>query len=288
VPDMLRDVVVAGVVAVSSVIAALVLVDVVNRLIRRLGRRSIILAELADHAYRPAQLTAAILALALAMQVVTTTGTWRPALLHGLWLALIASGAWLVIALLLVVEDVALSRFRTDVADNRHARKVRTQISVIRRVTVAIVGVIAFGAMLVTFPAARAIGASLLASAGIAGVVAGLAAQSLLGNFFAGLQIAFSDSLRLDDVVVVEGEWGRVEELTLTYVVVHVWDDRRLVLPSSYFTTRPFENWTRTEAALLGAVELDLDWSVPMEPFRGELARVLAGTELWDERVGVL
>jgi len=138
--------------------------------------------------------------------------------------------------------------------------------------------------MLMTFPAARAAGTSLLASAGVIGAIAALAAQSLLGNVFAGLQIAFSDAIRLDDVVIVEEEWGRIEEITLTYLVVHLWDDRRLVLPTSYFMSQPFENWTRREAALLGTVELDVDWSVPVEELRGELRRILDGTNLWDGR----
>jgi small-conductance mechanosensitive channel len=140
------------------------------------------------------------------------------------------------------------------------------------------------GAMLLTFPAFRAAGASVLASAGIAGVIAGFAAQSLLSNVIAGMQIVFSEALHLDDVVVVEGEWGRIEEITLTYVVVRIWDDRRLVLPTSYFLSKPFENWTRTEAAVVGVVELDLDWSIPVEALRSELELAVKENERWDGR----
>jgi hypothetical protein len=122
----------------------------------------------------------------------------------------------------------------------------------------------------------------------VAGVVAALAAQSVLGNVFAGLQLAFSDAVRLDDVVVVEGEWGRVEELTLSYVVVQIWDDRRLILPTSYFTNNPFQNWTRSRAAVLGTVELDVDWSVPVPEMREELRSSLEGNPQWDGRVCVL
>jgi small-conductance mechanosensitive channel len=274
--------------AALAAVGALLVLEVVHRVLLRLGRRSPLFAELAQRAHRPTQAVVVLVALQLTLRQLTTAGDWRPALLHALWLGIIAAGAWLVAALLLVLEDVALARFRTDVEDNRHARRVHTQITVIRRVTVAVVALVAIGAMLVTFPAARAAGASLLASAGVAGVIAGLAAQSLLGNVFAGIQLAFSDALRLDDVVVVENEWGRIEEITLSYVVVHIWDDRRLVLPTSYFTSKPFQNWTRYQAAVLGTVELDVDWSVPMEPLRAELDRVLAGSDLWDERVGVL
>ena len=187
-----------------------------------------------------------------------------------------------------MLEDAALQRYRIDVADNRHARRVRTQVQVLRRITVAILVLCAIAAILLTFPSARALGASLLASAGLISIVAGLAAQSSLANVFAGLQLAFTDAIRVDDVVVVADEWGRIEEITLTYVVVHVWDDRRLILPSTYFTTTPFENWTRRAADLLGTVELDVDWEVPVEAMRAELTRLLQDTDLWDRRVGIL
>jgi hypothetical protein len=288
-PDALADVARVVLTVLAAVLAALLLLEVTHRILLRLQRRSVLFGELAERAHRPAQVVVSLIAIQVAVRSTTTnTGDWWPTLLHVLWLALIGAGAWLVAALMIVIEDAALSRFRTDVEDNWYARRVHTQVTVVRRVTVAIVGVVALGAMLVTFPAARAAGASLLASAGLAGVIAGFAAQSLLGNVIAGIQIAFSDSLRLDDVVVVENEWGRVEEITLSYVVVQIWDDRRLVLPTSYFTSKPFENWTRHSAAVLGTVELDLDWSVPMEPLRAELDRVLAGTDLWDKRTGVL
>ena len=158
----------------------------------------------------------------------------------------------------------------------------------LRRVTVVAIVVLAAGVMLMTFPPVRALGASLLASAGIISVVAAVAAQSTLGNLIAGLQLAFSDAVRVDDVVVVENEWGRIEELTLTYVAVQIWDDRRLILPTSYFTTKPFQNWTRTGSAVLGTAELDADWSVPVEDMRAEMRRVCEGSELWDGRVCVL
>jgi small-conductance mechanosensitive channel len=135
-----------------------------------------------------------------------------------------------------------------------------------------------------TFARLRTLGASLLASAGVAGIVGGLAAQSTLGNVFAGLQLAFTDALRFDDVVVVEGEWGRIEELTLTYVVVHLWDERRLVLPTSYFTTKPFQNWTRTGSRVLGTALLHLDYSAPVDALRAEAERILSASTHWDRR----
>jgi hypothetical protein len=165
---------------------------------------------------------------------------------------------------------------------------VRTQVSLIRRLTVVVIAVLAIAGMLLTFPSARAAGTSILASAGVISIVAGLAAQTSLANVFAGLQLAFTDAIRVDDVVVIEEERGRIEEITLTYVVVHVWDDRRLVMPSTSFTTTPFQNWTRKESAVLGSVEMDVDWTVPLDPMRAELDRLLEGLELWDERVKVL
>jgi small-conductance mechanosensitive channel len=203
-------------------------------------------------------------------------------------IASIAAGAWFAAMVVSFLVDIGLSRYRTDVADNRTARRVRTQILLIRRVAVAVIVVVAFAAMLLTFPSARAAGASLLASAGVLSIIAGVAAQSTLGNVIAGIQLAFSGAIRVDDVVVADGQWGRIEEITLTYVVVHVWDDRRLVLPSTYFTTTPFENWTRTSSQLMQAVEFDLDWRVDPQGMRDELHEILARTNLWDGRTAVL
>jgi hypothetical protein len=175
-----------------------------------------------------------------------------------------------------------------DVADNRRARRLRTQVILARRIGVALIVIVALGVAMLTFPAIQALGAGLLASAGVISIVAGLAAQTSLVNVFAGIQLAFTDAIRVDDVVVVQKEWGRIEEITLTYVVVHIWDDRRMILPSTYFTTTPFENWTRRQSEVMGTVEFDLDWRAPVEDMRAELKRVLASTELWDKRVGIL
>ncbi|MEQ4301880.1 mechanosensitive ion channel domain-containing protein [Plantactinospora sp. B6F1] len=276
---------------VGAALLALVVVEVVHRTVRRLGRRSVLLSELSEHSHRPFQVAATVLAIQFGVRFSTGYGIgtpWRRTLLHLLVLAVIAAIAWLVASFLLVSEDTALARFRTDVPDNRQARRIKTQVVMLRRVTIAVIVVLAVGVMLMTFPSVRGVGASMLASAGVIGVVAALAAQSVLGNVIAGLQLAFSDAVRLDDVVVVEGEWGRIEELTLSYVVVQIWDDRRLILPTSYFTTKPFQNWTRTRAAVLGTAEFEVDWSVPVQAMREELRRLVEGTELWDGRTCVL
>ena len=267
---------------------AIVVVEAVHRVVKRLGRRSALLNDLAATAHKPFLAAVTIFAVQQAVRSFAGAFPGRAGVLHALVILVIASVAWLVGALLLVLEDVALARWRTDVPDNMKARRVKTQVVVMRRVTVVAIVVLTVGVMLMTFPGVRALGASLLASAGLISVIAAVAAQSTLGNLIAGVQLAFSDAVRIDDVVVVEGEWGRIEELTLTYVAVQIWDDRRLILPTSYFTTKPFQNWTRTGSAVLGTAEIDVDWSAPVEPMRAELRAVCEGSELWDGRVCVL
>jgi small-conductance mechanosensitive channel len=268
--------------------AAILVAEAVHWSIARFGRESPLATDLARTAHRPFLATLTVFAVQQTLRGLTGQFPGRDGVLHALVLVFIAAFAWLVAALLLVLEDVALARWRTDVADNLRARRLKTQVVMLRRVTVAGIVVLTLGVMLMTFPGVRALGASVLASAGLISVIAALAAQSTLGNVFAGLQLAFSDAVRIDDVVVVEGEWGKIEELTLTYVAVQIWDDRRLILPTSYFTTKPFQNWTRTGSAVLGTAEIDVDWSTAVEPLRAEMRAVCEGTELWDGRVCVL
>lgn len=272
---------------VWTLVVVAVVIVVVYVVVRLAARRWSPLLALNRHARIPFRLF--LLALALG----NTVDTVRPedvsvAAWDGLRLALrlitIGTGAWLLAAALLFLEDLGLRRYRTDTADNRHARRLRTQVLVIRRLTVALVVVVALGAALLSFPGVRAVGASLLASAGLVSVIAAVAAQSTLANLFAGVQLAFSDAIRIDDVVVVDQQWGRIEEITLSYVVVHLWDDRRLVLPSTYITSKPFENWTRRSSELVGVVELDVDWGVDVDALRDRLAQVLAASDLWDGR----
>ena len=260
----------------------------VGVLVGRLGRRSPVVAGIARRGRTPLRTLLVLAAGISVLDAAPTTGAWQGPVVRLLGLALIGTVGWFVAVAVFAAADLAVARYDVDVVDNRHARRVRTQISLLRRLAVVVIGVLSAAAMLLTFPAARAAGASILASAGVISLVAGLAAQTALANVFAGLQLAFTDAIRVDDVVVVEEAWGRIEEITLTYVVVHIWDDRRLVLPSTYFTTNPFQNWTRKESAVLGAVELDVDWSTPFDRLRAELDRLLADHPLWDRRVGVL
>ena len=285
---LIRLLVAVGGALVLTGLVSLVLGLVVQTIARR-ERWAAVLSRRAKHATRTVLLVAFLwTAFASSIPDTDANSPWRGNVGHAFLIVTIGVSCWLACELAIFLEDLGLHRYRVDVPDNRVARRIRTQVIVIRRLTVAVLVIIALGAILLTFPGIEAAGASVLASAGLISVIAGLAAQSTLGNVFAGMQLAFSGSIRVDDVVVVETQWGRIEEITLTYVVVHLWDDRRMVLPSTYFTSTPFENWTRTNSELLGSVDFDLDWRVRPGDMRVEMDRILAGTDLWDGRVKVL
>ncbi|HEY1180256.1 MAG TPA: mechanosensitive ion channel domain-containing protein [Phytomonospora sp.] len=235
---------------------------------------------LADEAYLPAQVALALIAVRLLLPEIWTW-EWRVVVDHVVTLAIFGAVAWLLIALLHVVEGMIMKRVDKP-GESLTERRQRTQIILIRRISVAGILVLAVSAALLTFPMVRTIGVSILASAGILGIVLGLAAQSWLKGLFAGLQLAFGDALRIGDVVVVQNEWGHVEEITLTYVVVRIWDKRRLVLPTTFFTENPYHTWTRSTVDILGTVELDVDFTLPLEPVREELQRLARECEYWD------
>ncbi|MFC7309160.1 mechanosensitive ion channel family protein [Streptomyces monticola] len=203
---------------------------------------------------------------------------------HILSLVLIASSAWLVVRITAAIVESSYARYATTSRDPARVRRVRTQVTLIMRVVTAIVGVVAAAAILLTFPAMRTAGASLLASAGVLGIVAGIAAQSTLGNLFAGFQIAFGDMVRLGDTVVVDGEWGTVDEITLTFLTVRTWDERRITMPVSYFTSKPFENWSRGGAQMTGTVFFHLDHTAPVHEMREQLHTILRECPAWDGR----
>jgi len=248
-------------IAVGVGVGSAVLVALVVHLILRLAARRLAWArELVTAARRPFWTLLLWSGLWAGATPSLKAESWWPTASHVFTIGAIASVAWFLVALVNYVADLALGRNRIDIPHNIVARRLRTQTLITHRLVTALIVVIAIGAALFTFDAVRAVGASILASAGIISVVAGLAAQSVLSNMFAGIQLVFSNALRVDDVIVAEGEWGRVEEITLSYVVLHLWDDRRLVLPCTYFTTTPYQNWTRQGTELLGSVDLDLDW----------------------------
>jgi small-conductance mechanosensitive channel len=187
-----------------------------------------------------------------------------------------------------ILDEYIIRRFNVDVKDNLRARKIRTQLGVLKRIVIIVVCILALGTMLMTLEKVRQLGTTILASAGIVGIVVGMAAQRTIGTFIAGLQIAFTQPIRIDDVVIVENEWGRIEEITLTYVVVKIWDMRRLIVPITYFIEKPFQNWTRVTADLLGTVYIYVDYTVPVEAVRVELQKILKDSGLWDGKVCVL
>lgn len=203
-------------------------------------------------------------------------------------IGVIVAVAWVMLQIVDVSAAFVLRRHRVDVSNNLQARAVHTQVSFLRKTVNSLIVIIAVASALMVFDSVRQFGASILASAGIAGIAVGLAAQRSLSTLFAGLQIAITQPIRVDDVVIVEGEWGRVEEIALTYVVVRIWDERRLVVPIAHFIEKPFQNWTRTNSELLGSVFLYVDYGVSMERLRDELTRILKASPLWDGRVNVL
>ncbi len=200
----------------------------------------------------------------------------------------IITNTFLLIRSVLAVEAMMTSRSEMLHYDAYKKRRVETRVQMIRRLLVFIILVVAIAAILMNFNEVRQIGTGLLASAGVAGVIAGFAAQKSLSTIIAGLQIAITQPMRIDDVVIVEGEWGTIEEITLTYVVIRVWDQRRLVVPITYFLEKAFQNWTRNSSDLIGTVFLYADFLIPVEEIRAEAQRVVQGSKLWDKRVFVV
>lgn len=207
---------------------------------------------------------------------------YRAPVSHALLVATILAGGWVLTKAVRVFEEAANRRFEDAEVEDLRARAVRTQVRGVRNIADFVIFVLAFGFALTTFESVRQIGNGVLASAGLAGIVLGFAAQKTLATLLAGIQLTLTQRIRVDDIVVVEGHWGSIEEIRLTYVVVRIWDKRRLVLPATYFIEKPFENWTRSSTELLGTVHLWLDYSVPVDEIRAELERILKASEHWD------
>ena len=283
-PEFIRPWIVVAI----GLLAALLITVVLTFLFSRFRRRMPALAGTGIRGRTPILLT-----LAFAFTKISMTLAFKPSQWTDLWqflllLALFASIAWLLIALIGTLEAVILAKYRTDGRNPRRLSKIQTQIGLLRRVATALIITLAVSGALLTIPEVRALGAGILASAGLISVVAALAVQSSLANIFAGLQIAFTDAIRVNDTVVVEGERGNIEEITLTYVVILLLDGRRLIVPSTYFTATPFENWSRRNTDIMGYVFLDLNWNAPVEHLRTRTEQLLSATDLWDGRVGTL
>lgn len=203
-------------------------------------------------------------------------------------IGVIFSIAWFLILIFKVFKRRMLKKYDVESSNNLKARKVYTQYMILENIIIFIIVILAIGIALMSFDSIRSVGISLLTSAGIAGIIIGLAAQKAIGTLLAGIQIAVTQPIRLDDVVIVEGEWGWIEEINLTYVVVRVWDKRRLVVPTTYFIEKTFQNWTRTSADILGTVYIYADYALSVDDLRKEQTRLLNSTDLWDGKVDVL
>ena len=198
------------------------------------------------------------------------------------------SFAGILIALVKVGQDYVYHRYDLSKSDNLKERKIRTQLQFLKKLIVTVIVIVTICVILLSFENLRKLGTGLLTGVGVGGIIIGFAAQRSIANLLAGFQIAFTQPLRIDDALIVEGEWGRVEEITLTYVVLNIWDQRRLILPINYFIEKPFQNWTRNSAELLGVVILYVDYTLPLQPLRDEFDRLLELTDLWDRRAKVV
>ena len=252
--------------------------------LRRVTRRTPVVLSVIEAIEAPTRFLLPLIALQVVWQGVPDTVRFIDNVRHLNGLILIAVLTWLAIKAVNGLADGVLAKNPYDIDDNLHARRVLTQTRVLARTANSMLLVAGAAMLLMTFPGARQVGASLLASAGVIGIVAGLAAKPVFSNLIAGLQIALAQPIRIDDVLVVEGEWGRVEEITGTFVVLKIWDDRRLILPLSYFIEKPFQNWTRSSSQLLGSVFIYADYGLPLAPVRAEVERLVKAAPQWDGR----
>lgn len=274
----------------GAIILALVAHAIVFWILHRLARRkgSVVGHSLVSHGERPTRWIFPLFAVLVILPGLPLPSKAMDAMEHITGLGLIAASAWLVILVVEIFSDLLSGRYRIDVANNLEARRIQTQLQMLHRVVVILVTLITIAIMLMTFPAIKHIGESLLASAGLATLVVGIAMKGTLSNLIAGIQIAFAQPFRIEDAVVIEGEWGWIEEIGTMYVVVRIWDLRRLVVPLSYFLDHPFQNWTRTGADLLAHCYIYTDYSVPIEALRAELRKICESTKLWNGKVCVL
>jgi len=279
VPDWIFGIVLLGLVTVLAVVVHSLAVDLLNRWV---GARSRYLRAFLLRTRSLSRLALLIFAWSAAIRLAPFPERMTEAVGQGLLVAFITLMGWTVLTIAGIAADLYVSRFAIDTADNLLARKHVTQVRILRRAANTLIVVVTTGAVLMTFEAVRQYGVSLFASAGVAGIVVGFAARPVLANLIAGIQIAMTQPIRMDDAVIVEGEWGRVEEITGTYVVIKIWDWRRLIVPISYFIERPFQNWTRETASLIGSVYLYVDYSTPVERVRQKLVECAKASKLWD------
>lgn len=275
----------------GSIVAAILIGLLVHYILFALGqrlalrKRHTVVVSFVKWARRPVRFILPLIAVSIVLPLLPVPSKFVRITEHAIGLALIACFAWFLTEMLKVFEDVVDAKYNAKIKTDINARRVTTQVSVLRRVVAVLIAILAIAAMLVTFPSIWNIGAGLFASAGVAGLVIGMAAKPTLSSLLAGIQIALTQPISLEDVVIVNGEWGRIEEIGVTYVVVRIWDLRRMVVPLTYFIENPFQNWTYQAADILGTVFLYTDFTVPVDEVREELHRLLKTTELWDGKV---
>ena len=275
-----------GAAIILSLIVRAIVFWTLQRFTRKRGK--LVGHSLVQHGRGPTRWIFPLLACLIVLPGVPLPHTPMVVLEHIVGIGLIAACAWLVILLVEVVSDMLSGRYRIDVSDNLTARRIQTQFQMLHRVVVILVVMVAVAIALMTFRQIQHLGDSILASAGLASLVVGLAMKGTLSNLVAGVQIAFTQPFRIEDAVVIQGEWGWIEEIGTMYVVVRIWDLRRLVIPLSWFLDNAFQNWTRTSADLLGHCYIYVDYTVPVEPLRAELKRIVESTKLWAGKVCVL
>jgi small-conductance mechanosensitive channel len=280
-------------VALLMFIGVILLALALHHLARAALRRSIPRRQETAHAIlaRTRRLTGlgvAVLAAVIVLPVLQLEEPLLGVLRHALSILFICLIGWIAITSVNLLSDLRAKRYRIDVEDNLHARKFLTQIRVLQRTAVVFIGIVTLAVVLMTFESVQEYGAGLFASAGVAGLVLGLAARPVLANLIAGIQIAITQPIRIEDAVVVEGEWGWIEEISTTYVVIRIWDWRRLIVPLSYFIEKPFQNWTRESGSIIGSVFWQADYRLPIEAFREKMKEVVEQSEFWDGQVVVL
>ena len=282
----LPDPIAAVLLIVIAVIVALALHALLRRLSRRLlARRYPAVLTVIGRMRGLTRLALLILAVFVALPVAPLDHDFKYLIARLLLMAIIALIGWAAIAALHISADVYLRRYRLDVEDNLLARKHNTQIRVLLRSIDALLVLLTLGAALMTFQTVRQYGVSLFASAGVAGIVAGLAARPVLSNLMAGVQLAMTQPIRLEDAVIVENEYGNIEEINSTYVVVRLWDLRRMILPLTYFIEKPFQNWTRESSTLIGSVLMQVDYRAPVDTIRTKAEQIVRASNRWDGRV---
>jgi small-conductance mechanosensitive channel len=287
--DWLPDPAVAVIMLALAVGVALIVHHSLRRLMRRLlaGRYPGMLA-IFTQTRSASRLALLILAMIIVIPVAPVESDTAALMARLLLIAIMGLIGWAAIIAIRITADLYLQRFRIDTADNLLARKHFTQVRVLQRTVDVLVVIITIGAALMTFESVRQYGVSLFASAGVAGIVAGLAARPVLSNLFAGVQLAMTQPIRIDDAVIVENEWGTIEEITSTYVVVKLWDWRRMIVPLSYFIEKPFQNWTRENSALIGSAYIYVDYRAPVGVIRKKLEDIVSESQHWDRQVVTL